>query len=199
MMFTIKQNEQYNSREVFFDAKPEANVIEALKALKMRWNCKKACWYGFATMEQLEAAIDGQKIAQDVCKPIKKEKSIERKHNVKVGDIFYTSWGYEQTNVNFFQVIELRGASSVVAREVHPALEEEEGVSGMSANRAYQVPSEILPPSSSSCFIEDNEKGKLCRVVNGYYGPCFKVGKPGSYQETAYPYTGQKLYESWYY
>lgn len=28
---------------------------------------------------------------------------------VKVGDILYTSWGYDQTNVDYFQVVEVRG------------------------------------------------------------------------------------------
>ena len=26
-------------------------------------------------------------------------------HNIKVGDIFYNSWGYEQTNIDFYQVV----------------------------------------------------------------------------------------------
>jgi len=30
---------------------------------------------------------------------------IENVHGVKVGDIFYTSWGYEQTNIDFFEVV----------------------------------------------------------------------------------------------
>jgi hypothetical protein len=36
---------------------------------------------------------------------------------VKVGDIFYSSWGYDQTNVDFYEVVGLTGAS-VKVREV---------------------------------------------------------------------------------
>lgn len=32
-------------------------------------------------------------------------KSIVNIDGYKVGDIFYTSWGYEQTNIEFYQVI----------------------------------------------------------------------------------------------
>lgn len=39
-------------------------------------------------------------------------------HNVKVGTIFYTSWGYEQTNVNFYEVIELVGKCTLVLQEL---------------------------------------------------------------------------------
>lgn len=29
----------------------------------------------------------------------------EPEHNIKVGDIFYNSWGYEQTNIDYYQVV----------------------------------------------------------------------------------------------
>ena len=29
----------------------------------------------------------------------------EPKHDIKIGDIFYNSWGYDQTNIDFYQVI----------------------------------------------------------------------------------------------
>jgi len=35
------------------------------------------------------------------------------KHSVKVGDIFYSSWGYEQTEVTFHLVTKVTGASVV--------------------------------------------------------------------------------------
>jgi hypothetical protein len=40
---------------------------------------------------------------------IKKLKEIapykEPQHNIKAGDIFYNSWGYDQTNIDFYQVV----------------------------------------------------------------------------------------------
>lgn len=38
-------------------------------------------------------------------------------HGMKVGDILYDSWGYDQTNVNFYEVTGVSGAS-VVVREI---------------------------------------------------------------------------------
>lgn len=209
MTYTITNNTQYNSLEVTFDSKPSASVLSSLKALKMRWNSKRTCWYGFASREQIEAAIAGQtldeqpKTKEATSKPAKTKeaKPAKRNHSVKVGDVFYTSWGYEQTNVNFFQVVELRGASSALVREVYLEIEEEDVVSGMSADRSYKIPSEVLPAASHATFIEDQERGDLRRIqISKYDGkPYFKVGKPNHYQETAYPYDGRKLYESWYY
>ena len=37
---------------------------------------------------------------------------------VHVGDIYYASWGWEQTNVDYFQVVSLRGAHTVALRPV---------------------------------------------------------------------------------
>ena len=45
--YTITAGTHPNSIEVYFDSKPALDVIDALKALRFRWNHKKACWYGF--------------------------------------------------------------------------------------------------------------------------------------------------------
>lgn len=34
---------------------------------------------------------------------------------VKVGDIFYSSWGYEQTNIDFYQIVDVNGVYAVLA------------------------------------------------------------------------------------
>lgn len=57
--YEIKTNTQYNSNEVYFEGKPSAEVIANLKTLKMRWNPKKICWYGFAGQNDIIKAITG--------------------------------------------------------------------------------------------------------------------------------------------
>ena len=39
-------------------------------------------------------------------------------HTLKVGSILVSSWGYEQTNVDFYEVTELHGKSTVTLREI---------------------------------------------------------------------------------
>lgn len=55
--YNITYNAQYDSHEVTFESKPATAVLDALKALKMRWNPKKACWYGFAKEHEIISAI----------------------------------------------------------------------------------------------------------------------------------------------
>lgn len=57
MMYEIKENATYNSREIYFSGKPSEEVRTALKNLKLRWNPKKSCWYGFATESAIIAVI----------------------------------------------------------------------------------------------------------------------------------------------
>jgi|SRR3569832_224332 len=44
-------------------------------------------------------------------------------HSVQVGDIYRTSWGYDQTNVEFFEVTEVKGKYAVL-REIESASED---------------------------------------------------------------------------
>ena len=55
--YRIEKNAQYNSNEIYFESKPAAEVLTALRGLKMRWNPKKGCWYGFAAQNDILAAI----------------------------------------------------------------------------------------------------------------------------------------------
>lgn len=38
--------------------------------------------------------------------------------SIKVNDVFASQWGYEQTNVTFYQVVSLHGKQTVCVREI---------------------------------------------------------------------------------
>lgn len=37
---------------------------------------------------------------------------------LKIGDVFVLTWSYEQTNVNFFQIIDFKGKKTVVLKRI---------------------------------------------------------------------------------
>lgn len=166
MTYTIKNNTQFNSIEIYFDGKPSEAIREALKSLRFRWHSVNRCWYGYKDEETVKAAIDKAECKKPESKTEPKQKA--NKYGVKVGDLFYASWGYEQTNVDFFQVVALVGGSSVRVREVCPAMIDEAPTCSMAADRTYKLTTELLPPVSRSVFIEDQEKGDLKRIKPGY-------------------------------
>jgi len=91
------------------------------------WNDKaKHSWkglihnYRFTSAESRQNWINGFIRNVESHERIKRERKDARKNVVntfKVGDILYNSWGYEQTNVDFYQVLESKG-KTVKIREI---------------------------------------------------------------------------------
>lgn len=111
----ILENKEKNGIELYFEAKPEQHVIDVLKVNKWRWHNQKKCWYTIATVEARKVAdllSNGADV--EVAEPTEKQ----TKDGVKIGDIFVSSWGYEQTNVDFYQVVDIKGTSTVILRAV---------------------------------------------------------------------------------
>ena len=121
--------------------------------------------------------------------------------SIKVGDVFSMSWGYDQTNVDFFQVVERVGKSSVRVLQVCPEIVAE--VPGMMcATRTYKIPHDgtILPRQHYSVFIKDQKgDGDVKRLqVCEYYKDkkvYLNLGGHYAYLETE---PTAKHYESWY-
>lgn len=203
MEYTITKNDQYNSVEVIFNGKPAEAVRDALKALRFRWHGQKKCWYGYKDEAEVRAAIDGAERGES-CKTEAKIYKVpvvkENKFGVKVGDLFSASWGYDQTNNDFFQVIALVGESSVRVREVNPPMIESRAVSWASEDRVFKNTKELLPAAPFSVFIKDQEKGDLKRLksyaADGKSNPQFYLS---SFADAHYCGGDTiKVYESWY-
>jgi len=68
----------------------------------------KADWhYSFQTQEAAQKKIDEWFRSLSEHERLKAEWKAERNkpHSLKVGDIVYNSWGYDQTNIDFYQVV----------------------------------------------------------------------------------------------
>lgn len=194
MKYEIRENAQYSNREIYFDGKPDEQTRARLKALRMRWHGQKMCWYGFATVEQIEQAIKGDSPIENAESP-----KAKNKFGVQVGDIFEATWGYDQTNVDFFQVVELVGALSVRVRQVHPPIIQEDATGPMSADYKYQITREILPPAPHSVFIKDQERGDVKRLKSYHKDGKHPQFRLDSFADAHLIETGTyKTYESWY-
>lgn len=198
MTYTINRNNSYNSIEILFDNKPTEEIRNALKALRFRWHNVKKVWYGYSTEEAVKAAIEGKPNKQT------EPKTKTNKYGVKVGDLFSATWGYEQTNVDFFQVIALVGETSVRVREVYPQMIEENPTCSMAADRTYKLTNELLPPASCSVFIKDQENGDLKRIKPGFCNDPEEANKHCYFYldsfANAHKCNGESttVYESWY-
>lgn len=143
----IKESPKY---VVYGDESRRLAIFYTAKATKhARWHNR------FRTVEDMHKKIEQTINNIEAHEIRKKARAEERKqpHTLKVGDILYTSWGYEQTNVDFYQVTAVVGAHSVKIREIKQSCVRSEGHSD------YVVP------------VPDAFKGEeeLKRVQHGNY------------------------------
>ena len=71
----------------------------------------------------IQASAD-RKAAYKAKQKAEKEKAVE---SIKVGDIFVGSWGYDQTNGEFYQVVEKKGVTCKVQEIGQKVVEETQG------------------------------------------------------------------------
>lgn len=111
--------------------------------------------YTFRTVEQMEAYLAEIKRGEDSREENKTRRAAERKSVVNpyvVGDVVHHSWGYDQTNCDFYQVIAVT-PKTVTLLEICSESVTEEGF--MSDRRVARIDN----------FLE-NAKPFTCRVLN---------------------------------
>ena len=99
----------------------------------------------------------------------KKARKSESTRTLNVGDVLYSSWGYEQTNIDFYLVTALVGKSSVKIIKVSGTKEYQEDMSG------------LIIPDLNSTIGEEFTK----RVTNGNVVKIssYNSASPAEYQE----------------
>lgn len=120
---------------------------------------------------------------------IERERQAERAaragfvHDVKVGDIFKSSWGYDQTNVDYYQVVKLCGKSMAEVMEIAQDREE----TGFMSGRCVPKPGAFLhdPQFDAQGRPAYDDQGnrlyspkppRRVKIQAGYQGvPCFRV------------------------
>ena len=110
----------------------------------------------------------------------RKEERLNFRHSLKVGDIFYSSWGYDQTNIDFYEVVKVYN-KKVAIRKISSYLVR--GEEGFMQGHVLPTPHDfvgeemiktVLPSTNNSCS--------------------FKI-KSYAY---AWPWEGKEMWCSWY-
>lgn len=103
---------------------------------------KPAWHYSFACKKRMENRIKEQIESVRISEENKAKRKAEQKklHTLQVGDILYSSWGYDQTNVDFYKVKQLIGKTMVELIKVGCAHVEGSGLSHGMADQVVAVP-----------------------------------------------------------
>jgi hypothetical protein len=95
------------------------------------------------------------------CSENELDKLTVTKHVPKVGDLFYSSWGYDQTNTDFYQIVRVISDNSVEVRKVE----------GKETSRDTPMSGFVTPVKDS--FIGDSMTKRLNYSIES--SPMFKI------------------------
>lgn len=121
MDYTIKLNNDYNSKEIYFNCIPSEEIRAALKALKFRWHNTKKCWYGFANDAEIKNALQGNATAAE---PTKENKyNITKEEKEMLIKEWAAVWGDDAKMINYCvnksdKIIKLSGGRFVVLDKI---------------------------------------------------------------------------------
>lgn len=143
-------------------------IAFAGKAGKPLWHH----WFGTAAsrMKMIEDSIAGRK-AHLKWREERTGARRDFKHTLKVGDVLYTSWGYDQTNVDFYEVTAVKEKSVAVCKISGRVVESK-------ANITYVVPAPGACRGKSE--IKRVGEGNSVKIDNHY----------------AYKWEGRPVYET---
>lgn len=91
---------------------------------------KPYCHHKFRSEEQRESFINEQKVNVKAWEDRKEEERLKRKNfmpTLKADDILNGSWGYDQTNQEFFIVLEVKGKVVIIQELAHKSVENTQG------------------------------------------------------------------------
>lgn len=174
---------------VFVDyEKLTAKMIKETKRAK--YGFKQIFYYRFPTLERMAESIKNvmDNVKSDIeRKKVKKDarKSVENPY--KVGDILCNSWGYDQTNVDFYQIVKTSGKSVWIKRIAGEIVPGSEGF--MSAN--------VKPIKDN--FLSDEVMRKTIQVAVGMDPKKATAYIPSKFGHLSLYDSGDKgVYSSWY-
>lgn len=95
---------------------------EKLIAIAFTTKAQNPLWhYNFNSIDQMKKYITSffaNMKSHEESKAVRKAERC-KPHSLKVGDILYSSWGYDQTNIDFYQVIEVNSPTMVTIRGIN--------------------------------------------------------------------------------
>lgn len=159
--------------------------LEKKTAIMYAGKSSKPVFYNrFHSVEDMKKKINGTFAGLMSYQDLKAQRKEARKagHTLKVGDILYSSWGYDQTNVNFYQVIGVVGVHTVQVREIASQCVSNNGPT----THVVAVKDKFLEPRGEY----DKTGTVLTRRASS--GNRVKV----SDCQTAYPWDGKPQYET---
>lgn len=153
-------------------------AYQAVSAMAFVGKQSRPVWYySFPSIEKMMEKVlelEGNLTAWEHRKFLRKLERRSEAERVEVGDLFYNSWGYDQTNIDFYQVIE-KTKSTFTIREI----------AGRSLGEAPSGPMSDYVTPIKDAFLTDS-KPMIKRTLNMKHGMLSRITE------------GEKKLSTWY-
>jgi hypothetical protein len=177
---------------VIFARRESSRHTGGVELKAWRGTSGKTLWYySFRTVARAEqealALIESCRSSQQRRAEAKAEKQARRaalkaSDHWQVGDCVYTSWGYDQTNVEYYQITAVKARSVIVRQIAANSSDQGQPGGGKIAPRRFEyIGPEIYCPLS--------ESGRFSA------GPCYDKDKP-IFRHACYKWDGRARYTS---
>ena len=121
--------------------------------------------YAFSTPQRRDESL-AMYVQEETRTENQKRAQREVGHGLAVGEIVYSSWGYEQTNVDFYQVVRVPSALSAVVRKVAKnTIESTGGMSGKVIARPGEFVADALETLHRAAGLHYLNGGKNVRGI----------------------------------
>jgi hypothetical protein len=117
-------------------------------------------YYYYPSNEKLEESLKGYKSRADARETWKEEKKAEKSFipMSKVGDVFCDSWGYDQTNIDYYEIIERPTTHYAIVKRIESRIIETNSCGDY-----------VVSPSKG-CYSERYPKEIRVKLKKGYNG-----------------------------
>jgi hypothetical protein len=175
--------------EIYFSTDKLSAIFYAGKSSKCWWH------YRFSTLEdmlkRIYTSVDNHiQREQEKIEKIEAQRTAMKNFQAsdwfKIGDIIVNSWGYDQTNVDFYQVTEVLN-KKIRVREISSEIVEATG-----SMSAY-----VMPVKDSFCHDTEISLLSLKADINSKGEISCRICDPKSYYHF-HKWSGTKEYCSWY-
>lgn len=168
---------EFNHEIEWLDSETGGFYLKVLSPQMKRYSLRnpfKGC-YRFSTSEARDAYIASWRIKQQAKVNIRLGKK-QRKEELlktfvnpyKVGDILHSSWGYDQTNVEWFQVVEVK-ARSICIRQIGAKITEyHSSMSGTSRAQPDNFIGERIWRTLQFSLGDEKLHVGVCSPIHGY-------------------------------
>lgn len=176
--------------EVFYSEETKKAIFYSGRSQKKDW------FFRFNTVERMHEKINEtiqtrKNRQQELIERKAKQKELAEQysadHFFKIGDIVVNSWGYEQTNIEYYQVTKITKRQITVERIAGEMVENSMYSHGMAC--------EVRPVKDAFLLGERNEKYTLTVKPHGEKSMSLTGGE--SYYHF-YKHDGKPEYKSWY-